>query len=172
MVTRDVFSAIPSRIWVKLRLQRMGKAAHSNSENGKRRVRETEIIKRAGRKKHERLFESERTDLKEWAKGYAVSERHGVKVMERWFNSLCKVLLLCSKWGQRKIICYHFLYNISNLKNKKYDLTSLQNSNIWKQKKQLGACSIVSIVFTASGNHTKLCEEEVLICLQRKLWYE
>lgn len=46
----------------------MGKAVHSNSEKRKRRVRETEIIKRAGRKKHERLErenESERADDKE-----------------------------------------------------------------------------------------------------------
>lgn len=168
MVTRDVFSAIPSRIWVKLRLQRMGKAAHSNSENGKRRVRETEIIKRAGRKKHERLFESERADLKEWAKGYAVSERHGVKVMERWFSSLCKVLLLCSKWGQRKIIPYNFLYNIQTSRTNNM-ISHHSKIPICVNKKQLGACSIV---FTASRNQTELCEEEVLICLQRKSWYK
>ena len=32
----------------------MGKAVCCNSEKGKRRVKETEIIKRVGKKKHER----------------------------------------------------------------------------------------------------------------------
>lgn len=106
--------------------------------------------KESWKKKAWKTFWEWESRFERMGKGYAVSERNGVKVMERWFNSFCKVLLLCSKCGQRKIIPYNFLYNIQTSRTNNM-ISHHSKIPICVNKKQLGACSIV---FTASRDKT------------------